>query len=146
MKKLFHIISYLQYPFLLGMLYYAIEPHIFDFTDQANADMLKLKSVNNMLIFLGLAMSFSSLQDPTKTSMKFEKKIWENPRKGKIMIIFIVILALVSVVTGILGYFSANNEMLKEMTIGFIVIGLGMIGFIKTAVETFENHRIDKEK
>jgi len=97
-----------------------------------------------MLIFIGLGISFATLQDTSKTSIKYEKKIWENPKKGKWFILMITLLTLLTLAFGIFGYFIAENENVKEVSFGAIVLGIGFIGFLKTAIEVFENLRKDK--
>ena len=45
---------------------------------------------------------------------------------------------------GLKGYFLSNEGVLKDLSVGIIVLGLGMFGFLKAAIEMFENHRSDK--
>lgn len=92
---------------------------------------------------MGLGISFSSLQDTRKTQNKFSEKIWKNSKKGKRMIILIGIQILFFLTIGVFGYFS-QVEILNELAVGMIIFALGMFGFLKTAVEIFENHRMDK--
>ena len=91
-----------------------------------------------------MGISFSTLQDTTKTQSKFSKKIWENPKKGKRMILITCALVLLFLCYGIFGYFITENEQLKEVSFGAIVLAIGLIGFLKTTLEVFENHRKDK--
>ncbi len=93
---------------------------------------------------MGLGISFSSLQDTSKAQNKFSKKNWENPKKGKIMIAFMSFMILCSLIFGLIGYFSTEVGVLKELSIGIIVLGLGMFGLLKASIEMFENHRKDK--
>ncbi|RUT67572.1 hypothetical protein D0817_25745, partial [Flavobacterium cupreum] len=66
-KRLFQVISYLQYPLLVVALGYMVYPYFAGF-DTFWA------SINNALIFVGMAISFSTLQDTTKTQNNFSKK------------------------------------------------------------------------
>ncbi len=93
---------------------------------------------------MGLGLSFSSLQDTTKTQNKFSEKILKNHLKGKIAIIIISIQILFCLTFGIIGYFFTKVGFLKELSMGVIVFGLGMFGFLKTSIDIFENHRVDK--
>ncbi|MCL7765380.1 hypothetical protein MPF19_18310 [Polaribacter sp. Z014] len=102
------------------------------------------ENLNSFLIFIGLAISFSTLQDTTKTSLNFEKKIWKNPRKGKIIIITISLTTFSILAYGIFGLSIISNENLKELSFGAITLGIGLIGFLKTGVEIFDNHRKDQ--
>ena len=76
-RQLFHYISYLQYPLVLTGVYYAIAPYFSGF-DSA------LFYFNKMLVFMGLSVSFSTLQDTRKTQNTVSRKIWQDPIKGKI--------------------------------------------------------------
>lgn len=136
-RNIFHKLSYLQYPLMLVAIYFALIPYF-------NGFLGTLESFNNMLIFMGLGLSFSTLQDTTKTQNKASKKIWENPKKGKIAIILIVIFAFSILMMGLLGLYFSKSEVLQQMSYGMIVFGVGVVGLLKTAIEMFENHRLDK--
>ena len=144
LKAIFHYISYLQYPLMFIAFYYALSPYlsgIENLKDNTNLIFLKL---NTGLIFMGLAVSFSSLQDTTKTQNKFSKDIWENLKKGKIVISVMAITIFLFIILGLVSYLNSFDGILNDLSIGFIVLGLGMFGFLKAAVEMFENHRKDK--
>ena len=94
---------------------------------------------------MGLGISFATLQDTTKTQNKMSKKIWEHPRKGKILILIMSLTTLFLMIIGLLSYFSSTNIKLKELSIGIIILAIGLIGMLKSAIEMFENHRIDKK-
>ena len=138
-RLIFHCISYLQYPLMVAALHFVFSPIIF----QTASD---LKEINSAFILMGLAISFSTLQDTTKTQNKLSKIIWENPRSGKITLIFFTISAICIIAGGLYSYFNSFNPKAKEVSIGLIVLGIGFISLIKAAIETFENHRRDKRK
>ena len=143
-KTFFHYISYFQYPLMLIGLYFAFKPYFQGIEHlQKNPDLI-FQNLNSLLIFMGLGVSFSSLQDTAKTQNKFSEKIWKNPTKGKIMIAFISLMILSFLTFGLIGYYITKGGVLKEISIGIIVLGLGMFGLLKAAIEMFENHRIDK--
>ncbi len=137
--QLFHIISYLQYPLILVALWFYI-PFIASLSN-GNADWTQL---NYSLIFFGITVSFATLQDTKKTSLKFEKKIWRNPKRGKVFIIALAFMVFSLLTYGIFGYFLASNKIIQEVSFGIIVLGIGLIGFLKSGIEVFENHREDK--
>lgn len=144
-KSIFHYLSYLQYPMLVFVIYFALKPYLNGFDDMGNKLDSILESINHMLMFIGLAISFATLQDTDKLSIKFEKQIWENPQKGKRFILVIAISTLLALTFGIIGYFIIDHKIVKELSIGAIVLGIGLLGFLKTAIEVFENHRKDKK-
>lgn len=136
-RKLFHTISYLQYPLFAVAVYYACKPYVVGFdTVWAN--------LNNVLIFGGLGISLSTLQDTTTTQNEFSRRIWQSPIKGKIALVVIAMMALLFILTGFFGIYISQNPILKELSLGTIVVGIGVIGLLKAAIEMFENHRLDK--
>lgn len=138
-KNIFHKISYLQYPIMIIGLYYALVPYFNGFTNYWT-------NINSALIFMGLSISFSTLQDTAKTQNKLSRKVWENPKKGRRTLIIISVLAIFLVVTGIYGLHISVSGILKEVSFGILVLGIGVIGMLKAAVEMFENHRLDKNQ
>jgi len=138
-REIFHIVSYLQYPLLIISIYFYIPFIISLFNNQPNWDEL-----NYVLIFFGIALSFSTLQDTTKTQNKISKRIWESPLKGKIALIIISILAFSMVTSGLLIFYFSNQEITENIAIGITVFGIGLIGILKAAIEMYENHRKDK--
>lgn len=136
--KLFHTISYSQYPILLVAMYYVLQPYFNGFESI-------WEPYNNALIFGGLAISLSTLQDTTTTQNKISQRVWEDPKKGKIALICIAVMCLYFIGIGIAGlYIESEESIIKEMSFGTIVFGIGLLGLLKAAGEMFENHRIDK--
>ncbi len=138
-RQLFHWISYLQYPLMLVVLYFYVM--LILSVVRGETDWTAL---NNALIFLGIQVGFSTLQDTTKTQNKISRRVWESPRKGKLMILLISSLVLFFLVFGLIGYFSSEENIHKEVSFGLIVLGIGILGMLKSAIEMFENHRKDK--
>ena len=136
-RDLFHKISYLQYPLILIGAYFSLMPYIQGFHTL-------WENLNNLLIFMGLAVSVSTLQDTTTTQNKLSQRIWEDPLKGKIVLGLIVGLVFFFILTGIFGAFFSTDERLNQLSFGLIVLGIGVIGLLKAAIEMFENHRLDK--
>jgi hypothetical protein len=129
---------------MLLALYFSIKPYFtgLDFTGP-DAESI-FKNLNSVLVFMGLGISFSTLQDTSKTQNKISKKIWESPKKGKIFILLLSLLTLFIIASGIAGYFSISDSKLKELSFGIIVVGIGLIGLLKSAIEMFEYHRKDR--
>ena len=143
-KKFFQSLSYLQYPLNILALYFCFSPLRHGIMHLAENPSILLESYNKAFIFLGLAISFSTLQDTTTTQNELSKKVWEDPKKGKIAISIICFMVFLFLSYGIVGYFITENEMIKELSFGSLVLSIGLIGFLKTALEVFENHRKDK--
>ena len=141
----FHKVSYLQYPFMLVALWYAIKPYTYLFDDPENGLIRALTDYQNMLIFLGIGISFSTLQDTTKTQNNFSRKVWQSPRKGKFFIRMIASCIVFCFTMGICGLYYDQIPILNELSYGCIVLAIGMLGMLKSAIEMFEHHRLDKK-
>lgn len=137
-KDLFHYISYLQYPIMIIGTYYALKPILFGFDTM-------LSDYNNLLIYLGLGISFSTLQDTQKTQNELSRKVWESPVAGKRFILFLSFFTLFTIVLGVFGMYAGPDNKIKELSFGLIVLGIGLMGMLKAAIEMFENHRKDKK-
>lgn len=138
-KKIFHAISYLQYPLMLVAIVFYV-PFIKSIINK-NPDWTML---NYMLIFFGVGLSFSTLQDTSTTQNKLSLKIWQSPRKGKLFLLMIAAMAFVLLVSGFLILFLLSDNQFESIAVGLIVLGIGLIGLLKVAIEMFENHRLDK--
>ena len=143
-KKFFQALSYLQYPLMLLAVFFSIKPYFNGFDYIIKNISVLLENYNYTLIFLGLGISFSTLQDTSKMQNKLSKKVWENPKMGKRFIILTCCLIGLFLSYGIFGYFITENAQLKEVSFGAIVFAIGLIGLLKTMLEVFENHRKDK--
>jgi hypothetical protein len=138
LTHVFHIISYIQYPMMLVGMYFALTPYFNGFQDIFG-------SINSLMLFMGLGISFSTLQDTHKTQNDFSKRIWENPTKGKAFLSLMGLFTLLFLVGGVVGYFLSDSSVLNELSLGLIVLGIGFLGLLKAAAEMFENHRLDKK-
>jgi hypothetical protein len=143
-KSVFHGISYIQYPLMLVAIIYLIKGYYILFTIK---DLpLVFNDINTCLVFMGLALSFATLQDTTKTQNKFSRKIYEDPKKGKLFISFITIFTCILLVSGMVGYLKTEDNLLSEFSFGLLMLGIGFIGVLKSAIEMFENHRLDRRQ
>lgn len=98
------------------------------------------EDLNNGLVLIGLGISFSTLQDPTKTQNKLSRIVYENPKYAKCFIIYLVIMTFGFLGFGLYGWFFSENENTKEISFGFIVLAIGLIGMLKVALEMAEHH------
>lgn len=138
-KQLFHLISYLQYPLYAGAIVFYI-PFVRSLMDKST----DWSMLNYVLILFGVALSFSTLQDTTKTQNTFSKKVWESPIKGKIALGFIAFLAFSFVTVGLTLLYVSRSNATESIAVGVTVLGVGLVGVLKSALEMFENHRKDK--
>lgn len=134
-KQSFQVISYLQYPLMIAGLVYCFKPLLFSELSKLFADL------NIALALFGIGLSFSTLQDTTKTQNEFSKSIYKNPRYSKWFLIAIFIQVLLFSILGLIGLFQSDTSPLKEIALGLISIGIGMIGMLKAAGEMADHHR-----
>lgn len=134
-KQTFQVISYLQYPLMLAGLFYCFKPLLSLEMSTLFADL------NIALAFFGLGISFSTLQDTTKTQNEFSRRIYKNPRYSKWFLMAIFVQVLLFSVLGLIGLFQSAASPLKEIALGLISIGIGMIGMLKAAGEMAHHHR-----
>ena len=137
-RHVFQIVSYLQYPLMLVALGYAIKPLV------TGLDGV-LGDANYVLLYMGIGIGLSSLQDPTKTQNELSRKVWQNPRKGMGMLWLLAFYAFGMIVVGLLGSYLSSTSAIHQLSMGLFSLGLGMIGLLKTAIEMFEYHRLDKK-
>lgn len=133
-KQIFHYISYLQYPIMLAALYFSFRPLL---TNLATIWV----DYNKALMLMGIAISFSTLQDTQKTQNQLSKRVFENPKYANIFLVVICVQILVFTSFGIFGFFVSENAAIKEVAFGLILLGMGLVGLLKSAVEMAENHR-----
>lgn len=125
--KIFHWLSYIKYPILIIGIYYFYTPILFE-----NQNLLE--SYNNGLIFLGLGMGLDSLKDYGKLTW-LDKQVYHKPEIAKYYFIFIGFVFTGFIIFGVIGYFSSEVSVLKELSIGFIVFGLGSLGVLKAGIQ-----------
>ena len=125
--KVFHYLSFIKYPILIIGIYYFYKPF---FSENSNL----LENYNYGLIFLGLGMGLDSLKDYGKLTW-LDKKVYLKPKIAKYYFSILGIVILSVIVSGIIGYFSTEKNTLKELSIGFIIFGIGTIGILKAGIQ-----------
>lgn len=128
-KQTLQIISYLQYPCMLFGLYCCLRPLLTN-----NFDAL-WSEYNKALVFLGVGMSFSTLQDTERVQNSFSKKIYRDPVKAKIFLMVIAGQIAFFIGFGIFGLFFSTITAIQEVSLGSITLGIGMMGILKSASE-----------
>jgi len=139
LKNALNALSYLQYPLMIAGLVFMYKPL---FTDISTIWI----GFDKGLILTGVAVSLSTLQDTKKTQNKLSLKIYQSPRKSRIFLIMIALLVFLFLTLGTAGYFLTKENVLKELSTGLIVFGIGILGLLKAAMEMAENHRLPNQK
>ncbi len=152
-RSVFDLVSYLQYIFyfagivFIGLSIYEIIELIKNSVLSVEiGDVLELgyNSWNLSLFMLGLGVSFSTLQDPSKTQNSFSKKVWQDPQKGKKVLVLMMGIALFFIIWGLLGLIVYTESIIGRLSYGFLAFGIAYISVVRAAIEMFENHRTDK--
>jgi hypothetical protein len=128
-KQTLQVISYLQYPSMLLGLYFCLQPLITN-----NLDLI-WGEYNKALVFLGVGLSFSTLQDTEKVQNTFSKKIYQDPLRAKMFLLLIAIQIVFFIGFGVFGLFFSTISAIKDVSLGSITIGIGMMGILKGASE-----------
>ena len=137
--------SYLQYPALLVALGYMIKS-IWAVAAAATAGWSPVyDDWNYVLLYAGVGIGLSSLQDPTRTQNEMSRRVWQDPRKGRWMLALLAFYALGAMAGGLAGAYLADSTVVNQLSLGLVAFGLGMIGLLKTAIEMREHHRLDKQ-
>ncbi|HEY5822996.1 MAG TPA: hypothetical protein VIT44_01440 [Cyclobacteriaceae bacterium] len=134
----FHKLSYLQYPLMLIGLYFSCHPLFSDLNSIWNLIWVDL---NKTLIFFGLGISLSSLQDTSKTQNKLSRKVFENPKRSRIFLFVLSGYILFLMILGLCWMFLAETKALNELSFGVISLAIGLVGLLKSAIEMAEKHQ-----
>ena len=126
-------------------LYFSLRPFIIGIELVKEDPSIFIENTNLMLIFIGLGLNFSSLQDTSNAHSNLTRKIYEGPIKGKIFLLIIMLMIGGTLGTGLIGYFSTEEKSWNDLSVGLIILALGMFGFLKAGAEMFEHHRLDKK-
>jgi hypothetical protein len=136
-NRFFQTLSYLQYPALLAAAAYAARPLA---TGSAHA----FDDWNYALLYAGVGIGLSSLQDPMRTQNAISHRVWEHQRHGRWMLWLLAAEAFVPIVFGLVGAYLSRTTAPNQPSLGLVAFGLGMIGLLKIAMAMFEHHRIDR--
>ena len=81
---------------------------------------------NYVLLYAGIGIGLSSLQDPTKTQNEISRRVWQDPRKGRWMLILLAAYALGAMGVGLVGAYLAADSVVNQLSLGLVAFGLGM--------------------
>ena len=144
-RDLFQWLSYLQYPALLVALGYAAKAGWSLAMAGTDSGATVYDDFNYVLLYAGIGIGLSSLQDPTRTQNDVSRRVWQDPRKGRWMLVLLSFYTLTSMVAGLVGAYLADTTVVNQLSLGLVAFGLGMVGLLKTAIEMREHHRLDKQ-
>lgn len=144
-RDVFQWVSYLQYPALLVAVGYAVKATLSIATAGADGWSPVFDDANYVLLYAGVGIGLSSLQDPTRTQNEVSRRVWQDARKGRWMLALLALYALGAMAGGLAGAYLADSTVVNQLSLGLMAFGLGMVGLLKTAIEMREHHRLDKQ-
>lgn len=122
-----HRLHYLQYPFLILGLGYSFKRHVIGTAD-------KWGDLNLCLLFMGIALSFTGLADVSKAK-GISKRVMSNPKSGKLYVLYLLVCFAVLFGLGIYSFFQNEISVLKDLSVGMLVLSIGIISLIKMSLE-----------
>lgn len=143
-RDFFQALSYLQYPALAVALVYAVLAGLALGKARQAGMGPAFDLLNYVLLYAGVGIGLSSLQDATKTQNELSRKVWQDPRKGRWMLVLLAVYALGAMAVGLVGAYRAETTVMNQLSLGLVAFGLGMVGLLKTAIEMREHHRLDR--
>lgn len=135
MKKVFnvfHYISLVKYPIMIYGLYY-MNRYLF----VENPDIIS--DYNTGFILMGIGIGLDSLKDYDKLTW-LDKKVYHNPKRASIYLVIVALSILTIILVGLYFYLSTEETAFKELSIGFIVLGIGSIGVLKAGMQATKDY------
>jgi len=136
-RNLFQKISYLQYPLMGISLFFMYRPWL-------NNRQNLLDDFNLGLVFMGLAITFSTLQDTKKTQNKMSEKIWKNKKYATWFIVYFLLIIFVLIALALFWQFG-DNAALQGLSWGVLSIAMGLVGVVKGGLEMAEYQQSKSE-
>lgn len=138
----FQAVSYLQYPLIFAALGYLIYPlFALSLLSDPNGFQLFMEKAtyywNISLLMFGLGVSFSTLQDTTKTQNELSKKVWQDARKGKSALLMMATIIIMFVGFGLAGILIWPDTLLGALAYGMLALGIAYVGVLRSAMEMF---------
>jgi hypothetical protein len=143
-RDVFQAVSYLQYPMMLVALGYAIKSVIAMASVGDAGWASAYADWNYILLYAGIGIGLSSLQDPRKTQNELSRKVWQDPVKGRWMLGLLAVYAFGAMAAGLAGAYLADTTIVSQLSLGLLAFGLGMLGLLKMAIQMREHHRLDR--
>jgi len=140
----FQWVSYLQYPALLAAFGYALSAAFAAASIRAAGWGPVYDDWNYVLLYAGVGVGLSSLQDPMRTQNTMSRRVWEDPRKGRWMLTLLSFYGFGALIVGLVGAYMAESTPVSQLSLGLMAFGLGLMGLLKTAIEMREHHRLDR--
>ena len=79
-------------------------------------------------------MGLDSLKDYGKLTW-LDKKVYHKPKIAKYYFSAMGFMVFAIIISGVIGFFSTEQSSMKELSIGFIIFGIGTIGVLKAGMQ-----------
>lgn len=96
-----------------------------------------LNDFNLGLVLMGLAITFSTLQDTKKTQNKLSQKVWSNKKYASRVIVYFLVLIFVLFALAMFWQWKGDTA-LQGLSWGILSIAMGLIGVVKSGLEMAE--------
>lgn len=99
-----------------------------------------ISDYNSALLFLGIALSFTSLADIRKRT-KIGDWVYGKPKNAKRWIVYVCLLVITIFALGIFIRFFSDNDDLKGLSTGVFVLGIGAVGLLRMNLELIKSYQ-----
>lgn len=127
--RLFHWLSFLQFPLMLAAGYAFLRP-LWD------RGISPVESVSGGLLWIGLALSFASLAEVTAQS-KLAETARNKPRVFSFWLIMLFVSVLLIFILAIYGLLARAGQE-RELWFSLLVLGIGMLGILRMCLSLVE--------
>jgi hypothetical protein len=124
MKSFLHYLSFIQIPLYILTVYWFVHPLLVGGKDF-------LGDINYALLSLGIALSFSSLSDPSRNQALAKKAFKASRIKWLIRILLLLIILLFSMAI----FLSISAHALSDISTSLFVLGIGSMANLKQLAE-----------
>ena len=101
-----------------------------------------VSSYNSGFLYLGVALSFTSLTDIRKRT-KIGNWVFGKPKNAKRWIVYLCVLVVVIFAMGVFVQFFAENQNLKGLATGIFVLGIGVVGLLRMNLEIIKSYQLE---
>ncbi|MCU0383459.1 MAG: hypothetical protein MUF68_05265 [Cyclobacteriaceae bacterium] len=129
-RDMFQKLSYLQYPLMALSLFFLYRPMLLGLNNI-------IEDFNIGLVFMGLGITFSTLQDTKKTQNKLSEKIWKSKKYSKWLITYFLVLIFILLGLAMFWLFSEDTG-LQGLSWGVLSVAMGLMGIVKAGLEMAE--------
>jgi len=135
-KSIFNLISYLRFPFYLWGFYFLVQS-----ISALKNGLNGWEEINNLLILTGMGLAFALLKDASRKANVVSNRVWGN-YTIRVLVIAIISFSISGLIfLGLSTLFFSQTYRSEAVAVGMIVLGIGLLGYLKYVVERIESHK-----